>query len=156
MIYIGSHGDRGAHGADVILPAAAYTEKQAIFVNTEGRAQMSERAAFPPGDAREDWKIFRALSDHLGATLEFDTVDALRTVMFELAPHLARLDELVPAGVPEKPVADVTELDAAAFAPVLTDYYFTNPIARASATMAACAEAKRARAKAIGGTGTDG
>ncbi|MEC7163444.1 MAG: molybdopterin-dependent oxidoreductase, partial [Pseudomonadota bacterium] len=130
--------------------------KQAIFVNTEGRAQMSERAAFPPGDAREDWKIFRALSDHLGATLEFDTVDALRTVMFELAPHLARLDELVPAGVPEKPVADVTELDAAAFAPALTDYYFTNPIARASATMAACDEAKRERGKAIGGTRTDG
>ena len=156
VIYVGSHGDRGAHGADVILPAAAYTEKQAIFVNTEGRAQMSERAAFPPGDAREDWKIFRALSDHLDVALDFDTVDALRKVMFELAPHLARFDELVPAGVPEKPVADVTELDAAAFAPALTDYYFTNPIARASATMAACAEAKCERAKAIGGTGTDG
>ena len=156
VIYIGSHGDRGAHGADVILPAAAYTEKQAIFVNTEGRAQMSERAAFPPGDAREDWKIFRALSDHLDVALDFDTVDALRKVMFELAPHLARFDELVPTGVPEKPVAVATELDAAAFAPALTDYYLTNPIARASATMAACAEAKRERAKAIGGTGTDG
>ena len=81
---------------------------------------------------------------------------ALRTAMFECAPHLARLDEQVPAGVPEKPVADVTELDAAAFAPALTDYYFTNPIARASATMAACDEAKRERAKAIGGTRTDG
>ncbi|MEC8132969.1 MAG: molybdopterin-dependent oxidoreductase, partial [Pseudomonadota bacterium] len=156
VIYVGSHGDRGAHGADVILPAAAYTEKQAIFVNTEGRAQMSERAAFPPGDAREDWKIFRARSDHLDVTLEFDTVDALRKVMFELAPHLARFDELVPTGVPEKPVAVATELDAAAFAPALTDYYLTNPIARASATMAACAEAKCERAKAIGGTGTDG
>jgi len=156
VIYVGSHGDRGAHGADVILPAAAYTEKQAIYVNTEGRAQMSERAAFPPGDAREDWKIFRALSDRLGVTLEFDTVDALRTAMFERAPHLARLDELVPAGAPEKPVADVTDLDAAAFEPAVLAYYFTNPIARASATMAACDQAKRARAKAIGGTGTDG
>jgi NADH-quinone oxidoreductase subunit G len=156
VIYVGSHGDRGAHGADVILPAAAYTEKQAIFVNTEGRAQMTERAAFPPGEAREDWKIFRALSDSLGMTLDFDTVDALRATLFEHAPQLARLDTLVPKGAPEKPATDVRDLDEAAFAPVVTDYYFTNPIARASATMAACGEAKRERAKAIGGTGTDG
>ncbi|MFW2437326.1 MAG: NADH-quinone oxidoreductase subunit NuoG, partial [Parvibaculales bacterium] len=89
VIYIGSHGDRGAHRADVILPSAAYTEKQAIYVNTEGRPQMTERAAFPPGEAREDWKIFRALSDHLAVTLDFDTVEALRVKMFAVAPHLA-------------------------------------------------------------------
>jgi NADH-quinone oxidoreductase subunit G len=154
VIYIGSHGDRGAHRADVILPAAAYTEKQAIFVNTEGRPQMSERAAFPPGEAREDWKIFRALSAHVDATLDFDTVDALRASMFAQAPHLAQLDHIVPAGAPEAPAA--ADMSAEAFQTPIEDFYFTNPIARASATMAACAKAKQERVADEEGTGTHG
>ena len=76
MIYQGSHGDRGAHRADVILPGAAYTEKAATYVNTEGRAQMTAKAAFPPGEAREDWTIIRALSARVGQTLPYDTVAA--------------------------------------------------------------------------------
>ncbi len=154
VIYIGSHGDRGAHRADVILPSAAYTEKQAIYVNTEGRPQMTERAAFPPGEAREDWKIFRALSDHLAVTLDFDTVEALRVKMFAVAPHLAQLDQIEPAGAPQAPQAGTMASDA--FGVAVEDFYFTNPIARASATMAACAKAKGERAPAKQGTGSHG
>ena len=97
VIYQGSHGDAGAHRADVILPGAAYTEKDAIYVNTEGRPQMTGRAIFPPGDAREDWKIVRALSGALGKTLPFDTLQALRAAMFDAHPHLALLDQIDPA-----------------------------------------------------------
>ena len=97
VIYQGSHGDRGAHRADVILPGAAYTEKDATYVNTEGRAQMTARAVFPPGEAREDWKIVRALSAVLGKTLPFDTAQQLRAAMFAAHPHLALLDMVVPA-----------------------------------------------------------
>ena len=154
VIYIGSHGDRGAHRADVILPSAAYTEKQAIYVNTEGRPQMTERAAFPPGEAREDWKIFRALSDHLAVTLDFDTVEALRVKMFAVAPHLAQLDQIEPAGAPQAPQAGAMASDA--FGVAVEDFYFTNPIARASATMAACAKAKGERAPSKQGTGSHG
>ena len=154
VIYIGSHGDRGAHRADVILPSAAYTEKQAIYVNTEGRPQMTERAAFPPGEAREDWKIFRALSDHLAVTLDFDTVEALRVKMFAVAPHLAQLDHIEPAGAPQAPESGAMVSDA--FGVAVEDFYFTNPIARASATMAACAKAKGERAPAKQGTGSHG
>ena len=154
VIYIGSHGDRGAHRADVILPSAAYTEKQAIYVNTEGRPQITERAAFPPGEAREDWKIFRALSDHLAVTLDFDTVEALRVKMFAVAPHLAQLDQIEPAGAPQAPQAGAMASDA--FGVAVEDFYFTNPIARASATMAACAKAKGERAPAKQGTGSHG
>ncbi len=154
VIYIGSHGDRGAHRADVILPSAAYTEKQAIYVNTEGRPQMAERAAFPPGEAREDWKIFRALSEHLDAKLDFDTVEALRVKMFEVAPHLSQLDQIAPAGAPQAPEAGKAETSV--FASPVEDFYFTNPIARASATMADCAKAKQERAPKAEGTGTHG
>ncbi len=154
VIYIGSHGDRGAHRADVILPSAAYTEKQAIYVNTEGRPQMAERAAFPPGEAREDWKIFRALSEHLDAKLDFDTVEALRVKMFEVAPHLSQLDQIAPAGAPQAPEAGKAE--ASVFASPVDNFYFTNPIARASATMADCAKAKQERAPKAEGTGTHG
>ena len=77
VVYIGTHGDRGAHRADVILPGAAYTEKSGIYVNTEGRVQMANRAAFPPGEAREDWAIIRALSDVLGKKLPYDSLGAL-------------------------------------------------------------------------------
>ena len=92
VVYVGTHGDAGAHRADVILPGAAYTEKQVTYVNTEGRPQMTERASFPPGEAREDWAIFRALSDALGATLPWNNLDELRRAMYKVAPQLARLD----------------------------------------------------------------
>ena len=96
VVYIGTHGDRGAHRADVILPGAAYTEKSGIYVNTEGRAQMANRAAFPPGEAREDWAIIRALSDVLGKKLPYDSLQALRQAMFKAVPHLMRIDQIEP------------------------------------------------------------
>ncbi|HEY1543822.1 MAG TPA: NADH-quinone oxidoreductase subunit NuoG [Xanthobacteraceae bacterium] len=139
-IYIGTHGDRGAHRADVILPGAAYTEKSGLYVNTEGRVQMGARAAFPPGDAREDWAILRALSDVLGHRLPFDSLAGLRTALFAAHPHLARLDAIAP-GDP----ADIQKLaglggtpDKAPLRSIVEDFYFTNPIARASAVMAEC------------------
>ena len=94
VVYIGTHGDAGAHRADVILPGAAYTEKSAIYVNTEGRVQMAARAAFPPGDAREDWAILRALSDVLGKRLPFDSLPELRARALRRAPafHARRPD----------------------------------------------------------------
>src|ERR1700687_3356510 len=98
VVYIGTHGDRGAHRADVILPGAAYTEKSAIYVNTEGRVQMANRAAFPPGDAREDWAILRALSGALGHTLAYDSLPQLRQALFASHPHFMRIDQIA-AGV---------------------------------------------------------
>ena len=98
-IYIGSHGDVGAHHADVILPASTYTEKSGTYVNTEGRVQMTSRAAFAPGDAKEDWAIIRALSSHLGVTLGFDSLSDLRSMLYSQFPHFARLDEVAEAGV---------------------------------------------------------
>jgi NADH-quinone oxidoreductase subunit G len=144
-IYIGTHGDRGAHRADVILPGAAYTEKSGIHVNTEGRVQMAARASFPPGDAREDWAIFRALSDVLGRKLPYDSLSQLRAALFAAHPHLARVDQIA-AGNP----ADIEKLsgrggtpDKAPFRSTVTDFYLTNPIARASAIMAECSALAR-------------
>ena len=157
VVYIGSHGDRGAHRADVILPAAAYTEKQATYVNTEGRAQMTEQAATPPGEEREDWKIFRALSARLDVTLPYDNLSALRLAMYDAAPHLAQLDTLIAADAPQAPAHD--GLGADSFTYAVSDFYFTNPIARASAIMADCAKAKDApkiQGGSAEGTGTDG
>src|SRR5579871_3937798 len=94
VVYIGTHGDAGAHRADVILPGAAYTEKSGLFVNTEGRVQMAARAGFPPGEAREDWAIVRALSEVLGRKLPYDSLAALRQAIFKTAPHLARIDQI--------------------------------------------------------------
>ena len=133
VIYQGSHGDRGAHRADVILPAAAYTEESAIFVNTEGRSQMAQRAAFPPGDAREGWAIIRALSGALGAALPFNSLNELRAALFAELPHLAALDS-----VPENAwkAAEVKALGKGALKYAVSDFYLTNPIARASAIMA--------------------
>ena len=153
VVYIGSHGDRGAHRADVILPAAAYTEKQATYVNTEGRAQMTEQAATPPGEAREDWKIFRALSARLGVTLPYDNLAELRAALYAVAPHLAQLDVVPPANAPQAPAHD--GLGKEPFDYAVSDFYFTNPIARASAIMADCAKAKGERGNSEG-TGTDG
>ena len=99
VIYQGSHGDAGAQRADVVLPGSAYTEKSATYVNVEGRAQMTSRAAFPPGDAKEDWAIVRALSAHVGRKLPYDSLPALRAAMYKEAPVLARLDAVEPAGL---------------------------------------------------------
>ncbi len=152
VVYQGTHGDAGAHVADVILPAATYTEKSALWVNTEGRVQMGRRAAFPPGDAREDWSILRALSDVLGKTLPYDSLQQLRAKLFETHPHFARLDTVAPASTVASGPGGV--MDEAPFAYALTEFYFTNPIARASKTMAECAVAYGARE--TGATGTNG
>jgi NADH-quinone oxidoreductase subunit G len=141
VIYIGTHGDQGAHRADVILPGAAYPEKSGIYVNTEGRVQMAGRASFPPGDAREDWAILRALSDVLGHKLPYDSLAQLRQALFAAHSHLQRIDQIAPGDR-----ADIGALAAlggvaekrAAFGSVVDDFYLTNPIARSSAVMAEC------------------
>jgi NADH-quinone oxidoreductase subunit G len=156
VIYQGSHGDRGAHRADVILPGAAYTEKDATYVNTEGRPQMTARAVFPPGEAREDWKIIRALSGVLGQALPSNTVNELRAKMFAVCPHLAMLDQILPAdsGTIEKLAAIGGNTGRERFGEAVTDFYLTNPIARASAIMASLSAMHAAKPK--GATGTDG
>ncbi|GAA6161244.1 NADH-quinone oxidoreductase subunit NuoG [Ruegeria sp. HU-ET01832] len=133
VIYQGSHGDRGAHRADVILPGAAYTEENGLFVNTEGRPQLAMRAGFAPGEAKENWAILRALSAELGATLPFDSLAQLRTTLIEAVPHLARVDEVIEN---EAQVLDAGPLGKATFRYAVKDFYLTNPIARASQLMA--------------------
>jgi NADH-quinone oxidoreductase subunit G len=147
VVYIGTHGDRGAHRADVILPGSAYTEKSGIYVNTEGRVQMADRAAFPPGDAREDWAIIRALSDVLGKKLPFDSLAALRQAIFKAVPHLMRIDQIEPgkAGDLNTLAGKGGDLDKAPFKTIVEDFYLTNPIARASAVMAECSRLASAR-----------
>ena len=140
VVYIGTHGDRGAHRADVILPAAAYTEKSGIYVNTEGRVQIAGRAAFPPGEAREDWAIIRALSDVLGKKLRYDSLPALRQAIFKAVPHLMRVDQIEAGNATDiKTLAGKRgSLEKASFRAPIEDFYLTNPIARASAVMAEC------------------
>ena len=140
VVYIGTHGDRGAMRADVVLPGAAYTEKSATYVNTEGRVQMTNRAIFPVGDAREDWAIIRALSDALGARLPFDTLQQLRSALYAEAPHLAGIDTLTPADASGLAPSGAAKpaVGAEPFASPVTDFYLTNPIARASRIMAEC------------------
>ncbi|MCP5073393.1 MAG: molybdopterin-dependent oxidoreductase, partial [Rhodobacteraceae bacterium] len=123
----------GAHRADVILPGAAYTEESGIFVNTEGRPQMTARAGFAPGDARENWAILRALSAKLGATLPYDSLAQLRSALFETVPHLAGLDQVPQNDWQAEPRAEVSGRPLRS--PV-NDHYLTNPIARASEVMA--------------------
>jgi NADH-quinone oxidoreductase subunit G len=139
-VYIGTHGDAGAHRADVILPASAYTEKSGTYVNTEGRVQATNRAGFAPGDAREDWAILRALSDVLGHRLPFDSLAQLRAKLHADYPHLAAVDHVAPAeaGAVAKAAALGGRTDKAPFVPAVKDFYLTNPIARASAVMAEC------------------
>jgi len=150
VIYQGSHGDRGAHRADVILPGSAYTEKSATYVNTEGRAQVTARAAFPPGDAKEDWKILRALSPLVGHTLPFDTLEALRAAMYKAAPVLAKLDAVTPASAEAiAALADVkSTLKDEPFRSSVTDFYLTNAIARASSVMAEMSALKKVAGEA--------
>ena len=147
VVYVGSHGDAGANRADVILPGAAYTEKSATYVNTEGRAQMAMRAAFPPGDAREDWAIFRHLADQLGVAPPWTTLDELRAAMYKVAPHLAELDVVHKAD--SDALSELAEgegaCDKSGFASPIKDFYLTNPIARASRVMGECSSLKSGR-----------
>ncbi len=133
VIYQGSHGDRGAMRADVILPAAAYTEENGLFVNTEGRPQLAMRAGFAPGEAKENWAILRALSAELDATLAYDSLAQLRQALVAEVPHLAQVDQVIDNGWEPLPVKD---LGKGAFANAISDFYLTNPIARASELMA--------------------
>lgn len=150
VIYQGTHGDRGAHRADVILPGAAYTEKNATWVNTEGRVQAGSRAVFPPGDAREDWAILRALSDVLGQKLGYDSLVQLRQALYAQHPHFAAIDQIArgdAAGIGR--LADGktrAQGGAETLRPGITNFYLTNPIARASAIMAECSALANSRA----------
>jgi NADH-quinone oxidoreductase subunit G len=154
VIYQGHHGDVGAQVADVVLPGAAYTEKSGTYLNTEGRAQRAARAVFPPGEAREDWKIVRAASEALGKTLPFDSLEALRALMAGACESLAAIDQVTP-GV----WGDFGENGAlnAALGPLgsaVSNYYMTDPISRASPTMARCT--LEIGGNAMARTGTDG
>jgi len=142
VIYQGSHGDRGAHRADIILPAAAYTEENGLFVNTEGRPQLAMRAGFAPGDARENWAILRALSGELGAALPFDSLASLRQALVADVPHLAHIDEVIENEWRAEP-AD--KMGDATFRNAVSDFYLTNPIARASSLMAELSANAKAR-----------
>ncbi|MCO5086992.1 MAG: NADH-quinone oxidoreductase subunit NuoG [Methylobacteriaceae bacterium] len=140
VVYIGTHGDRGAHRADVILPCAAYTEMSGLYANTEGRVQRSDRACFPPGDAREGWAILRALSDVLGKKLPYDSLGALRAALVAAHPQYGAVDEVVPAdaGAITALAGLGGAMDKTPFGSAVDDFYLTNPIARASAVMAEC------------------
>jgi NADH-quinone oxidoreductase subunit G len=150
VVYLGTHGDAGAHRADVILPGAAYAEKNGVYVNTEGRVQLGARAVFPKGEAKEDWAILRALSERLGAKLPYDSLDQLRKKLFADHPTFGRVDYVPdPASVS----LDLAALGAAGevadtpFASPIRNFYLSNPIARASVTMAECASLASGAAK---------
>jgi len=142
VIYLGTHGDAGAHRADIILPGAAYTEKEATWVNTEGRVQYGHRAVFPKGKAKEDWTILRALSAVMGKTLPYDTLAALRAKMIADHPTFGHVDYAPgaadAAGFDAAKIGGEGKITDAPFANPIADFYLTNPIARASKTMAEC------------------
>jgi NADH-quinone oxidoreductase subunit G len=138
VIYQGHHGDRGARRADVVLPGAAYTEKDGTYINTEGRVQLARRAVFPPGEAREDWKIVRALSGAIGRSLPFDTLRELRRQMWEKHPVLAEPD--LAARAAWEPFGEAGPVAAGPLTYPIADFYQTDPISRASQTMARCSE----------------
>jgi NADH-quinone oxidoreductase subunit G len=141
VIYQGTHGDRGAHRADVILPGATYTEKSATYVNTEGRVQVTNRAVFAPGDAKEDWAILRALSDVLGQRLPFDNLTGLRAALYAAHPHFSALDQIAPGEA--STIAALAKaggkVDKAPFSAAVSAFHLTNAIARASKVMGECA-----------------
>ena len=144
VVYQGSHGDAGANRADVILPGAAYTEKPGVYVNTEGRVQLAQRAVFPKGEAKEDWTILRALSSELGATLPYDTLDELRATLMADHPTFASVDyvqgPLTAPAVDAASLFEAGEVSSEPFVATVADYYLTNPIARASVVMAECSQ----------------
>ncbi len=143
VIYQGSHGDRGASRADIILPAAAWTEENGLFVNTEGRPQLAFRAGFAPGEAKENWAILRALSAEVGATLPWDSLAALRAAIVKAHPHLGRVDQVAVSDGPALPIKPLGKAD---FRNAIKDFYLTNPIARASVVMADLSAMAKARA----------
>jgi NADH-quinone oxidoreductase subunit G len=155
VVYQGHHGDRGAQRADVILPGAAYSEKDGTYVNTEGRVQRARRAVFPPGEAREDWKIVRALSGAIGRPLPFDSLAELRRRLAAAHPSFAAVDRVTPAAWGQ--FGEPGPVDPAPFAYPIRDFYRTDPISRASATMAECADTFLAHHGLLPArTGTDG
>ena len=145
VIYQGSHGDRGAHRADVILPGAAYTEENGLFVNTEGRPQLALRASFPPGEAKENWAILRALSAELDDVLPYDSMAQLRQSLITVHPHLGKIDEVPQNEWQPLPIKKMGKGD---FVNAITDFYLTNPIARASSLMAELSANVKARKNA--------
>ncbi len=151
VIYQGHHGDAGAHRADVVLPGAAYTEKNATYVNTEGRVQQARLAVFPPGDAREDWKILRALSEALGRRLPYDNLKQVRARLCAVNPVFARIDSVTPAAWAN--FGSPGAVEARPFASPISNFYMTDAIGRASETMAKCTATFVASA---GKTGTHG
>jgi NADH-quinone oxidoreductase subunit G len=138
VVYQGHHGDRGARRADVVLPGAAYTEKDGTYVNTEGRVQLARAAVFPPGEAREDWKILRALSSAIDHSLPFDTLGELRQCMSQAHPILGEADRITRAAW--EPFGEAGPVDPGPFTYPIKDFYETDPISRASPTMARCSE----------------
>ena len=138
VIYQGHHGDDGAHRADVVLPGAAYTEKDATYVNLEGRVQQTRRAVFPPGQAKEDWAIIRALADVLKIKLGYSSLEQLRARMAEVAPHMAKVGEIVPASWPSAAPVRSFHISDMPFDELFMNFYMTDPISRASKTMAEC------------------
>jgi NADH-quinone oxidoreductase subunit G len=138
VIYQGHHGDAGAHRADVILPGAAYTEKNATFVNTEGRPQHTLQAVQPPGNAKEDWRIIRALSETLGHTLPYDTLEAVRKRMVTLNPIFGHMDQIIPSPWQMLPAGTPETLSQLPFQLPISNFYMTDPISRHSQTMAQC------------------
>jgi NADH-quinone oxidoreductase subunit G len=143
VIYQGSHGDRGAHRADIILPAACYTEENGLFVNTEGRPQLAIRAGFPPGEAKENWAILRAVSAEIGAQLPWDDLAGLRRALVAAVPHLGRVDQVAQNAWDRIPLRDPAKAD---FRLAVKDFWLTNPIARASPLMAELSANALARA----------
>jgi NADH-quinone oxidoreductase subunit G len=146
MVYQGTHGDRGAHRADVILPGAAYTEKSGTFVNLEGRVQLANRATFAPGDAREDWAILRALSEVLGTRLPFDSLAQLRQKLYAEHPHFAAIDTISTGDAADalrRLAGRGGEVSREPFVGPIGDFYLTNPVARASGVMAECSALAR-------------
>jgi NADH-quinone oxidoreductase subunit G len=142
VVYLGTHGDAGAHRADVILPGAAYAEKSGLYVNTEGRVQRGERAVFPKGDGREDWAILRALSERLGATLPYDSLEQLRARLFADHPTFGQIDHApgsIPTGLDLASLGVAGEFGPDPLRSPIDAFHLTNPIARASVTMARCA-----------------
>ena len=152
VVYLGTHGDAGVRHADVILPGAAYTEKAGTYINTEGRVQLGVKAIFPPGEAREDWTILRALSDVLGHRLGYDNLQQLRARLAQAVAHVTAIDE-----TPDAPWGDFGAAGAVAPGPIalpIADHYQTNPIARASRTMGECSAARHGQAHDSAGEGT--
>lgn len=154
VIYQGHHGDAGASAADVILPGAAYTEKNGTYVNTEGRVQLGRLATFPPGEAREDWTILRALSEQVGEALPYDNLGQLRQRMIDVNPVFAAIDQVSTTGLGDV-VKSKEKLSSDPFTSNIKNFYMTDPISRSSETMSACTE-QFVLGKEQGATGTNG